>query len=488
MKNKRLQSKGITLIALVITVIVLLILAGVAIQALSGPNGILNNSVEAKKQTNMKNILEKANLAKQDVISQNVLAGKETTKDEIVDKIVEELGGNKNGNLITEVDDEYEIMVKDDNQIEVVEKGEGYVDAIYKDPAPESDFRYEVTEDNEIRILEYLGSEESLNIPDTIEGKPVTMLWADEAYYTDIVINSDGTQEPSSSRQGGNIARDKTIKSLKIPNTVKIIEMFAFSDSEIETLYLSSGLESIRNSAFFNNNIKVLEIPEGVEVIGQNAFSASNIEKLVIPDTVIDSGAFSSNNLTEINLPPNLIYLGGGVFTGNKVEKMLYGITDGKEDKTKFNSYCGRHAEGNLDLEGIVTIEFNALNTSSGVENLIIPEGVETINTIWLNGVKTLVIPSTVNKMGLFFVLNDMEYLEFKGEGFDFSTTRLGIAGKVQKIKVPYSEDHSILNYYKELLSRANGPVYIMDGYTTITDEYNNVPFRTVASCNILLQ
>ena len=43
--------KGITLIALVITIIVLLILAGVSIAMLSGDNGILTNTGNAKKET-----------------------------------------------------------------------------------------------------------------------------------------------------------------------------------------------------------------------------------------------------------------------------------------------------------------------------------------------------------------------------------------------------------------------------------------------------
>ena len=48
-------NKGITLIALVITIIVLLILAGVTIAALSGDNGILKRATKAKEQTNQKN-------------------------------------------------------------------------------------------------------------------------------------------------------------------------------------------------------------------------------------------------------------------------------------------------------------------------------------------------------------------------------------------------------------------------------------------------
>ena len=54
-KVKAKNNKGITLIALVITIIVLLILAGVTIAALSGDNGILRRATEAKEQTNQKN-------------------------------------------------------------------------------------------------------------------------------------------------------------------------------------------------------------------------------------------------------------------------------------------------------------------------------------------------------------------------------------------------------------------------------------------------
>ena len=66
-KNKRKmickQNRGITLIALVITVIVLLILAGVTIAALSGDNGILTRAKEAKEKTEKENIIEQVNLA-----------------------------------------------------------------------------------------------------------------------------------------------------------------------------------------------------------------------------------------------------------------------------------------------------------------------------------------------------------------------------------------------------------------------------------------
>ena len=51
MKNFKFDRKGITLIALVITIIVLLILAGVTIATLMGDNGILTKAQQAKTKT-----------------------------------------------------------------------------------------------------------------------------------------------------------------------------------------------------------------------------------------------------------------------------------------------------------------------------------------------------------------------------------------------------------------------------------------------------
>ena len=72
MKNQ----KGITLIALVITIIVLLILAGVSIAMLTGNNGILTQANTSKSETAKAEAIEKINLAlnamKSEIYSQQV--------------------------------------------------------------------------------------------------------------------------------------------------------------------------------------------------------------------------------------------------------------------------------------------------------------------------------------------------------------------------------------------------------------------------------
>ena len=62
------RHKGITLIALIITIIILLILAGVTIAMVVGDNGILKRSNEAKDETTIAKIQEEVDLAVADLV------------------------------------------------------------------------------------------------------------------------------------------------------------------------------------------------------------------------------------------------------------------------------------------------------------------------------------------------------------------------------------------------------------------------------------
>lgn len=59
LKRKQKDNKGITLIALVITIIILLILAGVTIAMLTGENGLLRKALKAKEETEIQGYYEK---------------------------------------------------------------------------------------------------------------------------------------------------------------------------------------------------------------------------------------------------------------------------------------------------------------------------------------------------------------------------------------------------------------------------------------------
>lgn len=61
--TKLYTEKGITLVALVVTIIILLVLAGITVASLTGDNGLIGKSGEAKKQTEISEALEQLEIA-----------------------------------------------------------------------------------------------------------------------------------------------------------------------------------------------------------------------------------------------------------------------------------------------------------------------------------------------------------------------------------------------------------------------------------------
>ena len=140
--KKHLKSnKGITLIALVITIVVLLILAGVTIAALSGPNGILSNANKAKEQTAESGAREKINIA--------VSGSYDRTGRFDLEKFKEEIQ-NMGGTILAE--DDSTITVEMDGYEAVVNKETGEIISIEKSGGvrPELEYKLYKTDGTEI--------------------------------------------------------------------------------------------------------------------------------------------------------------------------------------------------------------------------------------------------------------------------------------------------------------------------------------------------
>ena len=87
------DNKGITLIALVITIIVLLILAGVSIAMLTGDNGLLTKANNSKTETLKAEAVEKINMEAQALYA-DLLSGRTGEADT---EIAKRLNANNNG-------------------------------------------------------------------------------------------------------------------------------------------------------------------------------------------------------------------------------------------------------------------------------------------------------------------------------------------------------------------------------------------------------
>ena len=100
------QERGITLIALVVTIVVLLILAAVSISMLGGENGIITQAQNAKLETRAGEVEERVNLWKNEKISSKYTNATVKTEDELLeemktDKILFEEEIDRENKLIT---------------------------------------------------------------------------------------------------------------------------------------------------------------------------------------------------------------------------------------------------------------------------------------------------------------------------------------------------------------------------------------------------
>ena len=124
MKTK--ESKGITILALVITIIVLLILAGITISAITGNNGIIGNAGKAKEDTeiaNEKEIVEKATIQ---AMGNNKYGHIEES--ELQEQLDKETGEGKTE--ASNIGDEFEVIFIESKRYYIVEE-EGNVQGEY---------------------------------------------------------------------------------------------------------------------------------------------------------------------------------------------------------------------------------------------------------------------------------------------------------------------------------------------------------------------
>lgn len=126
MKLKKFQQqKGITLIALVVTIIVLIILAGISINLILGENGIITKAGQAKQATIIAQLKEEAEMVKLAGIT-GATSG--TTGEYGKSELLQDLNNHFTGSTlssdrVTTQDGKYDIIVDDDLNIEVVEHG-----------------------------------------------------------------------------------------------------------------------------------------------------------------------------------------------------------------------------------------------------------------------------------------------------------------------------------------------------------------------------
>ncbi len=116
-EHKKNKISGITLIALVVTVIVLLILAGISVSMLSGNNGIINKAGSAKEQTEIAKEKEAIGTATLQAANKGKFG--DITQENLQQQINNEFGEEKNAKVY---DEEENFLVLIENRLYKVDK------------------------------------------------------------------------------------------------------------------------------------------------------------------------------------------------------------------------------------------------------------------------------------------------------------------------------------------------------------------------------
>ena len=134
MKEKLEKKSGITLIALVVTIVILLILASISIGALTGDNGIIDEAHTAKEDTEIASWEEQIDLAIIDAENKHRTPTLDDVKEELKNKgIINDYSQVDKDGVITTNEPVYEILGKLDDYIpfgpgQIAEKNEIYTD------------------------------------------------------------------------------------------------------------------------------------------------------------------------------------------------------------------------------------------------------------------------------------------------------------------------------------------------------------------------
>lgn len=124
-------------------------------------------------------------------------------------------------------------------------------------------------------LVEYEGEDTVLEIPQTAEGKPVTM-----------IKHLDGEK----------------LEQIVLPDSVEKLGSSAFDYlRELQSVKLSSKLTEIPDRAFMGcEKLQTLEIPESVRSIGPQAFDHSGLQRIKIPASVKTIGELAFANCTQL--------------------------------------------------------------------------------------------------------------------------------------------------------------------------------------------
>ena len=168
-----------------------------------------------------------------------------------------------------------------------------------------------------------------------------------------------------------------------------------------------------------NKSLKSIILPEGLKVIGSNAFVRSGLEKITLPKTLEEIGqfAFSDTKLTEIVLPSSVKKLGSSAFDGaESLEKADLSDTEIETLEVSTFEACSSLREVKLP-KTLTTAEYKVFYDCTSLESLTLPDKLTEIGDsfcMWCENLKNVTFGSGLKKIGehAFWECPSLEWIE----------------------------------------------------------------------------
>lgn len=246
----------------------------------------------------------------------------------------------------------------------VIIDGERYlVDCGYTGNAPrhyelskmDYDYSYEILNDGTLRLYQYEGTDTNIVVPDTIDGRKVTVLGNSTFQYCTQASDIESVTLPDSltTIEKNAFYNCEKLKSVTIPPNVSSIGLAAFVEGLSE-----SSLTEIKvdpENPYFSEKDGVVFSKDGTKLI---VFPSGRSGDYQIPDGTVSVGDYAFYycvNVSSITVPGSVRSLGEGAF-GN----------------------CSSLTKAVLN-EGLEEIGEYAFQSSSGIRDIIIPASVKSV-------------------------------------------------------------------------------------------------------------
>ena len=174
------------------------------------------------------------------------------------------------------------------------------------------------------------------------------------------------------------------LTSIVIPDTVTVIEGYAFANSALKEVVIGSNVTSIEYNAFYGTGITEVEIPDSVTKIESSAFmNCFSLESVTLSASLTSLGTYVFENcekLQSISLPDRLTTVPSETFRGcSALETVTLGNSVMKIDTSAFRS-CIALREITIP-DTVTTIGNSAFRNCDALVKIVIPDSVTSFGT-----------------------------------------------------------------------------------------------------------